>query len=30
VIAERRFLPVAERERRVDRRLAALKSEEYV
>jgi Kef-type K+ transport system membrane component KefB len=30
VIAERRFLPVAERERRVDRRLAASKSEEYV
>jgi Kef-type K+ transport system membrane component KefB len=29
-IAERRFLPVAERERRIDRRLAALQSEEYV
>jgi Kef-type K+ transport system membrane component KefB len=30
VIAERRFLPRAERERRMDRRLAALRSEEYV
>ena len=29
-IAERRFLPDAERERRVDRRLAYAKSEEYV
>jgi Kef-type K+ transport system membrane component KefB len=30
VIAERRFLPRAERERRIDRPLAALRSEEYV
>lgn len=29
-IAERRFLPEAERELRIDRRLAALQSEEYV
>jgi Kef-type K+ transport system membrane component KefB len=29
-IAERRFLPRAERERRIDRRLAALRSEEFV
>ena len=29
-IAERRFLPLAERERRIDRRLAYLRSEEYV
>jgi Kef-type K+ transport system membrane component KefB len=29
-IAERRFLPSAERERKIDRRLAALRSEEYV
>jgi Kef-type K+ transport system membrane component KefB len=29
-IAERRFLPIAERERRIDRRLASLRSEEYV
>jgi len=29
-IAERWFLPVAERERRIDRRLAYLRSEEYV
>jgi Kef-type K+ transport system membrane component KefB len=29
-IAERRFLPRAERERRIDRRLAAMRSEEYV
>jgi hypothetical protein len=30
VIAERWFLPDAERERRIDRRLAAAQSEEYV
>jgi hypothetical protein len=29
-IAERRFVPDAERERRLDRRLASLRSEEYV
>jgi Kef-type K+ transport system membrane component KefB len=29
-LAERRFLPLAERERRIDRRLAYLRSEEYV
>jgi hypothetical protein len=29
-IAERWFLPDAERERRIDRRLAAVQSEEYV
>ena len=29
-IAERWFLPAAERERRIDRRLAAVQSEEYV
>jgi Kef-type K+ transport system membrane component KefB len=29
-IAERRFLPIAERERRIDRRLAYVESEEYV
>jgi len=30
VVAERWFLPDAERKRRVDRRLAAQRSEEYV
>jgi len=29
-IAERWFLPDSERERRIDRRLAALRAEEYV
>jgi hypothetical protein len=29
-LAERRFLPQAERERRINRRLAALRSEEHV
>jgi Kef-type K+ transport system membrane component KefB len=29
-IAERQFLPIAERERRIDRRLASMRSEEYV